>query len=147
MQPPSVPAGPTTPGGLSGGQSSGGGWSFLVDENLPSSLVQALIAAGYSAEHVRDVGLGHVDDSIIFDYAQQRSLTIVTIDKGLSSLLQYPPPHAGIVSVRLPEQLTIAERVRLILAGLHDVASQGVTTLANRIVIIMPGRVRVRNLP
>jgi predicted nuclease of predicted toxin-antitoxin system len=111
------------------------------------SLVQQLLAAGHSAEHVRDVGLGHEDDTVVFAYAQLHGLTIITIDKGLSSLIQYPPPHAGIVSVRLPEHLPIAERVRLILAGLHDVAGQGIGTLANLIVIIMPGRVRVRHLP
>lgn len=147
MQPPSDPAAPATPVPPSGTPSNSGGWRFLVDENLPSSLVRELIAAGFSAEHVREVGLGHVDDSIIFDYAQQHNLAIITIDKGLSSLLQYPPPHAGIVSVRPAEQVPIAERVRLILTGLHDVAAQGVTMLTNRIVIIMPGRVRVRSLP
>jgi predicted nuclease of predicted toxin-antitoxin system len=110
-------------------------------------LVRQLIAAGHTAVHARDVGLGHVDDTIVFAYAQQHGLSIITIDKGLSNLLQYPPPHAGIVSVRLPEQLPIAERVRLIVAGLHDVAGQGIATLTNLIVIVMPGRVRVRRIP
>jgi predicted nuclease of predicted toxin-antitoxin system len=119
----------------------------LVDENLPMLLVRQLIAAGHTALHARDVGLGHVDDTVVFAYAQQHDLSIITIDKGLSNILQYPPPHAGIVSVRLPEQVPIAERVRLILAGLNDVAAQGITTLANLIVIVMPGRVRVRHLP
>lgn len=147
MPAPSDPSSPPTPSMPAASSMGGGGWHFLVDENLPMSLVSQLIAAGHTAVHARDVGLGHVDDTIVFAYAQQHGLSIITIDKGLSNILQYPPPHSGIVSVRLPEHLPIAERVRLVIAGLTDVANQGVTTLANLIVIVMPGRVRVRHVP
>lgn len=134
---PSTPATPAT---------SAGKWRFLVDENLPLLLVRQLISAGYEAEHVRDVGLASQDDTAVFAYAQTHHLTIITIDKGLSSIMLYPPPHAGIVSVRLPERVPIVERVRLIIAELNDVAGQGIATLAN-LIIILPGRVRVRHLP
>ncbi len=44
-------------------------------------LVRQLVAAGHSAEHVRDVGLGHEDDTVVFAYAQLHGLTIITIDR------------------------------------------------------------------
>jgi|SRR5689334_5292915 len=118
-------------------------WRFLVDENLPLLLVRQLQAAGYFAEHARDVGLGSEDDTIVFAYAQAHGDTIITIDKGLSSQLLYPPPHAGIISVRLPEQLPIAERVRMIVEGITRQSGQ---SFRNAILIISPGRVRLRRL-
>lgn len=49
---------------------SGSGWSFLVDEDMPQSTVPALRAGGYAAEDVRDVGLRSQPDSAVFAYAQ-----------------------------------------------------------------------------
>lgn len=135
----------TEDGGSEEGQGgSSESWRFLVDENLPLLLVRQLQAAGYFAEHARDVGLGSEDDTVVFAYAQTHGDTIITIDKGLSSQVLYPPPHAGIVSVRLPEHLPIAERVRMIVEGITGQAGQ---SFRNTIFIITPGRVRLRRLP
>ena len=43
--------------------------TFLVDENLPRSLVPALRRAGFDAEDVRDRGLGGRDDVEVLAYA------------------------------------------------------------------------------
>ena len=120
------------------------GWRFLIDENLPLSLVHQLQASGYFAEHARDVGLGHQDDTVVFAYAQDHTETIITIDKGLSSILAYPPPHAGIISVRLPEQIPVAERIQMIMEQLAALKGR---SFANTIVVIGRGQARVRNLP
>ena len=108
------------------------------------TLVHQLQAAGHFAEHARDVGLGHQDDTKVFAYAQAHNETIVTIDKGLSSILAYPPPHAGIVSIRLPEQLPIAQRIQIIMERLASLNGRPFT---NTIAVISLGQARVRNLP
>jgi predicted nuclease of predicted toxin-antitoxin system len=120
---------------------SSASWQFLVDENLPRALTERLRGEGYVAEDVRDVGLRSQPDPVVFAYAQAHSETIITLDKGLGSLLQYPPPHAGIVAARLPDRLSIDQKVDIIVAGLSSLAGQ---SLASMVAIIEPGRVRVR---
>jgi predicted nuclease of predicted toxin-antitoxin system len=116
-------------------------WRFLVDENLPRELAVQLQAAGYVAEHVVDVGLRGHSDADVYAYAQAEGATLVTIDTGFGNLLQYPPPHAGIVVVRLPDALSITRRLEMIANGLAVLAGQ---PLENTLVMIEVGRVRVR---
>jgi predicted nuclease of predicted toxin-antitoxin system len=79
---------------------------FLIDENLPRELAARLHAVGYVAEHVVDVGLRGHSDAEVYAYAQAEGATLVTIDTGFGNLLQYPPPRARIVVVRLPDALS-----------------------------------------
>jgi predicted nuclease of predicted toxin-antitoxin system len=44
---------------------------FLIDAQLPPKLAQALIEAGYIAEHVEDVGLRNGNDAAIWEYAER----------------------------------------------------------------------------
>ena len=113
----------------------------MVDENLPRELAVQLQAAGYVAEHVVDVGLRGHSDAEVYAYAQAQGATLVTIDTGFGNLLQYPPPHAGIVVVRLPDALSITRRLEMIANGLAVLAGQ---PLENTLVTIEVGRVRVR---
>ncbi len=71
------------PSSLSGsptGSASTGGWSFLVDENLPRLLAPRLRTSGYQAEDVRDVGLGAHPDADVWRYAQAQARTLITQD-------------------------------------------------------------------
>ena len=81
-------------------------WALLVDEDLPRSTVVMLRQAGHTAEDVRDVGLrGHNDDDV-FAYAQATQAILVTADKGFANVLSYPPgTHAGLIVVRVPNEL------------------------------------------
>ena len=47
---------------------------FLVDEDLPRSLVSVLVEAGFQAHDVRDVGLRGKSDAEVF--AEQYLLTL-----------------------------------------------------------------------
>jgi len=116
-------------------------WRFLVDENLPEQLADRLTLAGHFAEHVRDVGLGREDDPILFDYAQAHDESIISIDSDFGDIRKYPPPHAGLVVVELPNSVPIQTRLDIILDGLGSLAGQ---PLADLLVIIETKRVRVR---
>lgn len=115
-------------------------WRFLVDENLPRSLAIHLQAAGYGAEHMYGAGLRSIKDPPVFAYAQAHGEAIVTHDKGFGNLQAYPPPHAGIVLIRLPDQMTIANKINIILAALASLTGQ---PLADAVVTVEPGRTRV----
>ena len=123
------------------GSANAGGWYFLVDENLPRLLASRLRAVGYQAEDVRDVGLGRHPDHDVWRYAQSQMRTLITQDSDFADIRAYPAPHAGIVIADLPDQLAIAGKMRVILDGLASLAGQ---SLANAVVTIAPGRVRVR---
>lgn len=116
-------------------------WRFLVDENLPRSLATDLQALGAVAEHIYDVGMGGAKDPAVYAYAQAHQETILTGDKDFSDIRAYPPPHAGLVIVEVPDTLPPETRKRVILRQLATLAGQ---SLANTLVIIQPGRVRVR---
>jgi predicted nuclease of predicted toxin-antitoxin system len=119
-------------------------WSFLVDEDMPRSTARELRAAGYQVEDVRDVGLSSQSDSIIFAYAQAHQQTLLTADMGFANIVQFPlGTHAGIVVTRFPNTLPTTQVNQQILQGLTLLSGQ---TLTGILVIIEPGRTRVRRL-
>jgi predicted nuclease of predicted toxin-antitoxin system len=116
-------------------------WRFLVDENLPRSLVSDLVALGHTASHVYDLGMGGAKDLIVWARAQIGTWTIITGDKDFATILAYPPPHASIIVVEVPDTLPPDHRKQLILRQLATMAGQ---SLADTLVILESGRVRIR---
>jgi predicted nuclease of predicted toxin-antitoxin system len=117
------------------------GWAFLVDENTAKSLAFALRAAGYVAEHVYEVGLQGYPDTEIFAYAQAHQRTIITADLDFAQIPHFPPPHFGIMVLRLPDTMPTNELAREVLNALAQLAGQ---SLANTLFIAEPGRIRKR---
>lgn len=119
--------------------------AFLVDEDTPRSTARILRQSGFAAEDVRDVGLRGHSDAEVFAYAQEHARAVITADLGFANLLTYPlGSHAGIVVVRIPNEVTIAalnDELLRALAGLRD------DELAGSLVIVEVGRVRLRRPP
>ena len=67
---------------------------LLLDENVSPRLVAALRDAFPRAVHVRDIGLSRATDAVIWDYARDHSLTIVSKDSDFHQLsfVRGPPP-------------------------------------------------------
>ena len=116
-------------------------WRFLIDENLPRSLVADLEQRGYVAEHVYDLRMGGAKDPAVYAYAQSKRAILLTGDKDFSNVLVYSPPHAGIIIVEIPDTLPPDARKQAILRELAALANQ---SLANALIILEIGRVRVR---
>jgi predicted nuclease of predicted toxin-antitoxin system len=116
-------------------------WSFLVDENTSRTLVSALRAAAYPAEHIYDVGLQGHQDSDVYAYAQAHQQTIITIDLDFANAIHYPPPHYGIIVLGLPNSTSTSDLIQEVLNGLSALAEQ---SLANALIILEPGRLRIR---
>lgn len=117
------------------------GWAFLVDENTAKSLAFALRAAGYTAEHVYEAGLQGHPDTEVFTYAQAHQQTIITADLDFAQIINFPPPHFGIMVLRLPDTIPTNELAREVLNALAQLAGQ---SLANTLFIVEPGRLRKR---
>ena len=88
-------------------------WTFLIDENADFRLKRDLRAAGFTAPHMHatDVGLGGFPDTAVFAYAKVHQMILPTIDHDFLNRQQYPPPHAGIVVVRLGNARTFRQDV------------------------------------
>jgi predicted nuclease of predicted toxin-antitoxin system len=115
---------------------------FLVDEDMPRSLARALREAGFEADDVRDVGLRGKPDERIFAYAMEHSLAILTGDLGFGNILRFPPnDHAGIIVCRFPNEWSPSKINEVVLTGVRSFIAEPLTA---SIVIIEPGRVRVR---
>jgi len=117
-------------------------WRFLVDEDMPRSTARTLREAGYVADDARDVGLRGRTDQEVFAYAQANGAILVSADKGFANLFVFPPAtHAGIVVVRVPDTLPTATVNQELLRALSNLAG---TDLAHTLVVIEPGRARIR---
>ena len=115
---------------------------FLVDEDLPRSLVQAFEDAGFVAEHVGDVGLrGHSDRNVL-DGAITRGAALVSADIGFANLLAFPlGSHHGIVVARFPNEVGNPVLNRSIVDALLELRADDLT---GSLVIIEPTRIRIR---
>ena len=60
--------------------------SLLGDNQLPVALARHLAANGFKCRHVQDIGLDDADDRVIWQYAKERNLTIITKDEDFQIL-------------------------------------------------------------
>ena len=115
---------------------------FLVDENLPRPLARALHTAGREAADVRDVQRRGSTDEEIFEYARASGFTLVTRDVGFGNIARFPlGAHSGVVLVRLPNSLPAGIVTTVVTRALTRLSDRD---LAGNLVVVGPGRVRVR---
>jgi len=115
---------------------------FLIDEDLPRSLARLLREGGTHSEDVRDIGLrGRADDEVI-RHAAAHDLVLLTADLGFGNILRFPlESHAGVVVVRLPNEMPTASLNHRILGALRGLSEEEVS---GNLVIIEPARIRLR---
>jgi predicted nuclease of predicted toxin-antitoxin system len=73
-----------------------------LDENLPISLVEALVQLGHDADSVRQEGLQGAADPDVWAAAQAANRFLITQDLDFSDVRQFAPgTHHGLLLVRL----------------------------------------------
>lgn len=73
-----------------------------LDENLPTSLVEALVQLGHDADSVQQEGLQGSPDPDVWAAAQAAQRLLITQDLDFSDLRQFAPgTHCGLLLVRL----------------------------------------------
>jgi predicted nuclease of predicted toxin-antitoxin system len=116
---------------------------FLIDANLPRSIVQLIVGLGHEAEFVRDIGLGSAPDSAIAARAQTTLAALLTRDLDFADVRNYPPErYNGIVVFRFSDDVAAKEIVRLAEIFLREPMFVG--QLSGRLAIVEPDRVRFR---
>lgn len=114
---------------------------FKLDENLPQELADDLIRLGHDTDTVVGEGLVGAKDPVIVQAARDSSRILLTLDKGIASLLQYPiHEHAGVVLFR-PDTSGRGSVVAFVRSRLSDVLQM---ELVGRLTVVGPARIRVR---
>jgi predicted nuclease of predicted toxin-antitoxin system len=119
---------------------------FLIDASLPRSIAPLVRSRGHDATDVRDIGLGSAADQDIATYAQAQQQAILSRDFDFADVRNYPPDqYAGIVVVDLPSSATAPTILKLVDGFLQQ--TQTLNDLPGRLVIVEPGRIRLRPAP
>ena len=115
---------------------------FLVDNALSLLIAKGLREAGFEAAHVRDIGMHSASDQIIFEYAKETDLTIVTADfSTLLALWRFSRPSVIIfrTSDKHPET-----QLALLLNQTSEITD---ALSVGSIVVFEDTRIRIRPLP
>lgn len=117
---------------------------FFLDANMPRSTLQLLRDHGHEAELARDLGMASATDDEIWLYAKQTQSTLITRDFDFADLRSYKPNEiGGCVVLTLPDSATAALITSLIAELISNV--DVLHSIAHRLAIIEPGRIRVRD--
>jgi len=118
---------------------------LLVDNALSPRLAEGLRAAGHDAVHVRDLGLHAAPDEEIFDLAASEDRVVVSEDTDFGTLLSLRDSSEP--SVILFRHMPDRSASGLLSVLLGNIATVEVDLESGAVVVIEPGRIRVRRLP
>jgi len=113
---------------------------FLVDENLPISLVEFLKSMGFEAHRVSDIGLRGAKDEEIASFAVRNGYVVMTLDKDFGYI--YQRLYRGRLTVVLlrPKVPTPERVVALVESMLRRV---DITNYMGRLMVVTERRIRV----
>jgi predicted nuclease of predicted toxin-antitoxin system len=116
---------------------------FLVDASLPRAAAGKIRAYRHHATDVRDIGLGAAADQEIAEHARLNGLALVSADLDFANVLAFPPAdYHGLMIIRPPDGATVAVLLTLVEQALKD--ADVMSNLSAHLVIVEPGRIRVR---
>jgi len=113
---------------------------FLLDENFPVSIAEAIVSAGHESFRFGDVCESGDDDESVFMAGQRLNAVILTSDRDFYHTVPLLHPiHCGIVVVALrqPNRRAICERVEWFLDNFKG-------PLNNRVFILRDYSCRMR---
>ncbi len=114
---------------------------FKLGENLPHELADDLVLLGHEADTVHGEGLVGADDTVVIQAARASSRILMTLDKGIASLLQYPVHvHGGIVLFR-PDASGRREVLSFVRSRLENLLEM---ELSGRLTVVGLTRIRIR---
>jgi len=116
---------------------------FLIDANMPRSIIALVASLGHEVEFARDVGLAAAPDHEIAARAQTTGAALLTRDLDFADVRRYPPSlYPGIIVLRLSDGVIAREIVGVTERFPRDATFVG--NLAGRLAIVEQERARFR---
>ena len=116
---------------------------FLVDADLPRTLVPLFASFGHEAIDVRNIGMLASPDDVIAQYAVEHRLCLITGDWGFADNRMYPPRHHfGIIIIGLPDGARGSQIIELVELILNQ--PKLLAIVPGRLAIVEKGRIRLR---
>lgn len=116
---------------------------FLLDAKMLRAALQVLIAAGHSASHVRDLGVGASTDAVLDRYAQTSGDILVTRELDFADTRVCPPAMSpGRVVLRVTDNSTACDIA--VLLGRFRNASDLIARIPCHLLVLEQDRVRFR---
>lgn len=113
-----------------------------MDECLDARLAEILRRLGHDVRTIREQGLAGISDEELYRHCIEEGYVLVTLDKGFSNVLRYPPgPTPGIVVLRGPDDLF--PTMRVLMETFAQALEEGRYPLHGRLWIVEPGRMRI----
>jgi predicted nuclease of predicted toxin-antitoxin system len=117
---------------------------LLLDQGLPRSAAQRLLATGMDAVHAGESGLASASDEDVLNFARGEGRVVVTLDADFHALLAMSGAHGpSVIRIRL-EGLRGEALAALLQATLERCAED---LSAGALVTVTESRIRVRHLP
>ncbi len=118
---------------------------FLIDNALSPAVSEQLNRAGHNAVHVRELGMQAASDDDIFDCAARERRIAVSAETDFGTLLAIRQEASpSVILFRHGSQRRPADQAALLTANLPQL-EQALDD--GSIVVIEPGRIRIRALP
>ena len=113
---------------------------FLVDENLPVSLVEFLKSMGFDALRASDAGLKGAKDEEIASFALRNGYVVITLDKDFGYI--YHHLYRGQLTIVLlrPKIPTPRAVIALVESMLRSI---DIARYIGRLIVVTEGRIRV----
>jgi hypothetical protein len=114
---------------------------FKLDENLPLELVDDLTRLGHEADTVVSEGLKGANDQVVVEAARASRRILLTLDKGIASLLRYPIDAQGGTVLFRPDESGRQSVLSFIRARLVPLLA---LQLFGRLTVVGATRIRIR---
>jgi predicted nuclease of predicted toxin-antitoxin system len=115
---------------------------LLLDMNMSPKVAERLRAEGHDAVHLRDLGLGHLQDDDVFTHAKIDQRIVVTFDLDFGEIVGLGA-GTGVILLRLRSVRLAHVRQRISVALTE--ATEALN--AGAVVLVEDARIRVRAWP